>query len=297
MLAVFPHTKRSRTKAIKDLSLCAYANTALFNPTLGAGNVRIVGSYEYAQSAPNTLNHGILFTGSLDGGKGSWVQLDVPTSSLTDVGVSVCNTIPHSTMGDLVVGNYDLTTNPSQPIPNSNTGNAFIYRVTTKAWTIFSPSNAGTAASGTTAYGIWQNGSNSSSYTIAGGANDNGASTAFLVDYNSATGQFTNLTYFADTNAPGFTHFEGITGRDGGYNLIATTANGPAFVSVNRLANGFGAAKWTPLNYPGSMLTTGNTVYQDYGLGMFFGLGGFSLENSYVARLAPLCKKAPARKD
>jgi len=272
-------------------------NTALFNPTLGAGNVRIVGSYEYAQSAPNTLNHGILFTGSLDGGKGSWVQLDVPTSSLTDVGVSVCNTIPHSTMGDLVVGNYDLTTNPSQPIPNSNTGNAFIYRVTTKTWTIFSPSNAGTASSGTTAYGIWQNGSNSSSYTIAGGAYDNGANTAFLVDYDSATGQFTNLTYFADTNAPGFTHFEGITGRDGGYNLIATTANGPAFVSVNRLANGFGAAKWTPLNYPGSMMTTGNTVYQDYGLGMFFGLGGFSLENSYVARLAPVFKGAPERKD
>jgi hypothetical protein len=190
-------------------------------------------------------------------------------------------------MGDLVVGNYDLTTNPSQPIPNSNTGNAFIYCITSKTWTTFSPSNAGTA-SGTTAYGIWQNGRNS--YTIAGGAMNNGTNTAFLVDYNSDTGKFTNLTYFADATTPGFTHFEGITGRDGGYNLIATTSNGPAFVSVNRVANGFGDAKWTPLNYPGSTMTTGNTVYQDYGLGIFFGLGGLSLENSYVAHLAPARK-------
>ena len=262
-------------------------NTALFNPTLGAGNVRIVGSYEYKQGAPYTLNHGVMFTGPLDGSKGNWTQIDVPTNSLTTVGVSVCNTIPHSTMGDLVVGNYDLTTNPSQPIPNAGTGNAFIYHITSKTWTILAPTNAGTAPSGTTAYGIWQNGSNSSSYTIAGGADNNGTNTAFLVDYDTSKGTFTNLTYFADTSTPGFTHFEGITGREGGYNLIATTTNGPAFVSVNRTATGFGPAKWTPLNYPGSTMTTGNTVYQNYGLGIYFGLGGLSVENSYVARLKP----------
>jgi len=266
-------------------------NTAFFNPTLGAGNVRIVGSYEYAQSARNTLNHGILFTGSLDGRKGNWTQIDVPTSSLAvGDGVTVCNTIPHSTMGDLVVGNYDLTTNRLKPIPDSNTGNAFIYRITSKTWTIFSPANAGTASSGTTVYGIWQNGSNSNSYTIAGGGIYNGINTAFLVDYNSDTGKFTNLTYFEDDTTEGFTHFEGITGRDGGYNLIATTSNGPAFVSVNRVANGFDTAKWTPLNYPGSTMSTGNTVYQDYALGIFFGLRGLSLENSYVAHLAPARK-------
>ena len=265
-------------------------NTALFNPSLGAGNVRIVGSYEYAQSARNTLNHGILYTGALNGSKGSWTQIDVPTRSLTDPSVTVCNTIPHSTMGDLVVGNYDLTTNPLLPIPDSNTGNAFIYHITSKTWTIFSPSNAGTASSGTTAYGIWQNGSNSKSYTIAGGASHNGVSTAFLVDYNSETRKFTNLTYFADATTPGFTHFEGITGRDGGYNLVATTSGGAAFVSVNRVANQYATAKWTPLNYPGSTMTTGNTVYQDYALGIFFGQSGLSLENSYVADLAPARK-------
>jgi hypothetical protein len=34
-------------------------------------------------------------------------------------------------------------------------------------------------------------------------------------------------------------------------------------------------------------MTTGNTVYQNYGLGIFFGLGGSSLETSYVARIKP----------
>ena len=37
-------------------------------------------------------------------------------------------------------------------------------------------------------------------------------------------------------------------------------------------------------------MTTGNTVYQDYALGIFFGLRGLSLENSYVAHLAPARK-------
>ena len=83
---------------------------------------------------------------------------------------------------------------------------------------------------------------------------------------------------------------EGITGRDGGYNLVATTSGGAAFVSVNRVANQYATAKWTPLNYPGSTMTTGNTVYQDYALGIFFGQSGLSLENSYVADLAPARK-------
>ena len=34
-------------------------------------------------------------------------------------------------------------------------------------------------------------------------------------------------------------------------------------------------------------MTTGNTVYQNYGLGIFFGPGGLSLETSYVARIKP----------
>lgn len=258
-------------------------NTALFNPSLGAGNVRIVGSYQNSQSTSNNLNHGLIYTGPLNGKNGTWARIDVPTSSLTNVGVSVANTIPHSTMGNLVVGNYDMAGGLT------NTGNAFIYNIASNNWTIFSPTNSGTAPIGTTAYGIWQNGSSSTSYTIAGGALTNGTNTAFLVDYNSATGSFTNLTYFPDPAQQGLTHFEGITQFGSGYNLVATTANGPAYVSIGRTegpGSAFGSATWTPITYPGSWLSTGNTVFKNYGLGIYIG-AGLPIENSYVVRIGP----------
>jgi hypothetical protein len=250
-------------------------NTADFDPSLGAGNVRIVGSYQYSQSPTNARNHGLIYTGPLNG-KGSWKNIDVPISG-------VANTIPHSTMGNLVVGNYDLAGQLT------NTGNAFLYNIASNRWTIFSPTNSGTAPIGTTAYGIWQNGSNSTSFTIAGGALTNGTNTAFLVDYDSATGSFTNLTYLADSNVPGFTHFEGITGTSAGYNLVATTTNGPAFVTIDRTAgsgSAFGSATWELITYPGSWLSTGNTVFKNYGLGIYIGVG-LPIENSYVVRIGP----------
>ena len=45
-------------------------------------------------------------------------------------GCFVMDTIAHSTMGDLVVGNYDL--NPGHGV----SGNAFIYNMTTHQWTL-----------------------------------------------------------------------------------------------------------------------------------------------------------------
>jgi hypothetical protein len=103
----------------------------------------------------------------------------------------------------------------------------------------------------TTAYGIWQNG-NGSAYTIAGGSRHEGINQAFLVDYNPSTG-FSNLTYFHPGSPAGFTHFEGITGRAGGYNLVGTTTAGAVFVSINRSPSGaFGSATWVRVKYPGS---------------------------------------------
>jgi hypothetical protein len=261
-------------------------NTALFNPTLGAGNIRIVGSYQNSQSTTNNLNHGLIYTGPLNGKNGTWARIDVTRPMLVQADVStntngVANTIPHSTMGDLVVGNYDLV--------GQTDGNAFLYNIASNSWTIFSPTNSGTLSDGTTAYGIWQNGSISTSYTIAGGALTNGTNTAFLVDYDSATGSFTNLTYFADSNVTGFTHFEGITGTSEGYNIVATTTNGPALVSIGRSAgpgSAFGSSTWTPITYPGSWLSTGNTVFKNYGLGVYIG-AGLPVENSYVVRIGP----------
>ncbi len=61
----------------------------------------------------------------------------------------------------------------------------------------------------TTAYGIWYNGG--TSYTICGGYSSNSNASepignAYLVDYDSATGQFTNWTSFAYPN--------GVVGQD-----------------------------------------------------------------------------------
>ena len=250
-------------------------NTNLFDPTLGEGNIRIVGSYKYSGSS---ADHGVMYTGPLSGSTNcaNWTgNLDVP--SLVAGGV-VLNTIPHSTMGNFVVGNYDLVSNPN------STGNAFIYDISANSWTVL---DIGSKTNDTTVYGIWQNGIGSSSYTLAGGSNSNGTKTAFLVDYDSKTGAFSNLTFFPDNISTGpATHFEGITGRNGGYNLVATTSNGPAFVTVARLSNGtFGTATFTSIDYPGSTISTGNTVYQNYAMGIFTSPGGGSIVNSYVTQV------------
>jgi hypothetical protein len=273
-------------------------NTASFDPGLG-GNIRVVGSYQYAESPPavecprpgeppsaGACNHGVMYTGPVSGIGGTWMQIDVPSTCAG--GATVANTIPHSTMGDLVVGNYDLLGQPGA-------FNAFIYNIATASCTPFNVHPIFGTDELITAYGIWQNGIGSPDYTIAGGARHRGLNTAFLVDYNPSTG-FSNLTYFGEDSPVGLTHFEGITGRDGGYNLVGTavgpTDTGAVFASIDRRLDGtFGRATWVRLKYPDSappvgptLLTTGNTVYQNYAMGIYTkqNLAG---ERSYVVRV------------
>jgi hypothetical protein len=265
-------------------------NTNLFDPTLGEGNIRIVGIYKNSLS---TASHGVMYTGPLSGTTNSvnWTgNLDVP--SLV-AGGTVLNTIPHSTMGNFVVGNYDLVSSPTTTV------NAFIYNISANSWTVL---DIGSKISDTTVYGIWQNGIGSTSYTLAGGSNNMGQPNAFLMDFDSTTGAFSNLTFFPDntsTNPIKASHFEGITGRNGGYNLVATTSNGPAFVTVTRLSNGtFGTATFTSIDISGSTISTGNTVYQNYAMGIFS--NGGSIVNSYVTQVpgpiasSPLVTGTPA---
>jgi len=236
-------------------------DTAEFNPSLGAGNIRFVGSYQYQSSTQD--NNGVLYTGPLSGVGGSWTQINVPDAP---TGGTVANTIPHSVMGSIAVGNYNLLVEGEAVL-----GNAFLYNVTTQAWTIFDQPFGGTDKL-TSAYGIWQNGSGSTSYTIAGGsAADGGLNKAFLIDYDSGTGAFTNLTYFADGAPAGLTHFEGITRTPTGYNVVGIAGTGFAFGSITRLENGtFSPVDWTgPLSYPGASTTTGNTVIGDQAIGIY----------------------------
>ena len=251
-------------------------DTFEFNPTLGAGNIRIVGSYLYEGSTQ--YNNGVLYTGPLNGVGGTWTQINVPNSVVTSG--TVANTIPHSVMGSIVVGNYDIDVDGSGLL-----GNAFLYNIATQQWTIFDESFGGTNEL-TSAYGIWQNGIGSTSYTIAGGsaAGEGGVEKAFLIDYDSATGEFTNLTYFADGAPDGLTHFEGITGTPTGYNVVGIADAGYAFGSIARLQNGtFGPIDWTgPLSYPNAASTTGNTVIGNQAIGIYT-LPGDTAVYAYVA--------------
>ncbi|MBV1795954.1 hypothetical protein [Siccirubricoccus sp. G192] len=255
-------------------------NTPSFDPSLGAGEVRAVGSYKYAEgpSGPND-DHGMIYQGPVNGVGGSWTQIDA--TSLIGKGDTLLNTIAHSTMGDLVVGNYDTSL---------STGHAFIFDMTTGQWTDLNP--AGSLS--VTAYGIWQNdGSTSTSYTIAGGYSDLnrlGLDAGYLVDYDSGTHAFSHFTTFQFDNRPLaalISHFDGITGTADGYNLTGDFVRGATagafFAQVERRADdSFAGAHWTEVAYPGAAVTftSGNTVIDDTVLGIYVADGA---THSFVA--------------
>ena len=108
--------------------------------------MQIVGNYTTVESAGSAI--GLLYQGAVDG-SGTWSTLLPPSPDNSNV----INTIAHSTMGGLVVGNYDT---------RLATGKAFIYDITKNTYTNLTKPGAVSI----TAYGIWYNGG--SSYTIAG---------------------------------------------------------------------------------------------------------------------------------
>jgi len=192
----------------------------------------------------------------------------------------VMDTIAHSTMGNLVVGNYDLS------LGHGVSGNAFIYNMTTGQWTLLQL--GGSLASGTTLYGIWQNGGpGSPDYTLAGGSNAHGSSPsgnqrAFLMTYNEQTGDFGQPAYYNYGNTPQLaTHFDGITAVPGGFNLATISSaeqSSMAFVPVTDRPTSFGQATWYPIpvaasplcsGLAGCSMVTANTVYQNQVMGLY----------------------------
>lgn len=246
-------------------------NTSVFNRGIALGEVRAVGSYVNAEST-ETRNHGMLYEGTIDGARGNWTQIDVPN---TLAGGQVWNTIVHSNMGDLAVGNYDIYGDPVS-------ANAFIYNIRTGEYILFDQGFGGTRQA-TTAYGIWQNGEGSDHYTIVGGTKHGiGVNQAYVANYNAATGEFSDIKYYTFDGHPEFiTHFEGITAVPGGFNLIATTDDGAAFASITVNDDGsFSDAQWTLNNMVGSDLTTGNSVFQNIVMGIYT-VDGVSGTNTY----------------
>lgn len=248
-------------------------NTSVFDRGIGLGEVRAVGSY-VAAGEDGVRNRGMIYEGPVNGVGGRWMQVDVP-STLTG-GKTVANTILHSNMGDLAVGNYDLQ-------GQAASANAFIYNMRTGEYRIFDQAFGGTDQL-TTVYGIWQDEADSSRYTIVGGSKSGiGVNQAYVARYDALTDTFSDIRYYSYEGRPeAVTHFEGITAVPGGYNLVATTDKGAAFASITVRDDGsFSQAQWTLNNMPGADLTTGNSVFQNIVMGIYQqeGTGG---TNSYA---------------
>jgi CHRD domain-containing protein len=277
-------------------------DTHSFNPAaIPAGQVRAVGSY--VSSAPaGVINQGMIYLGPVSGPGGSWTSIDVPPDGtatvggaracpVTRAGCFVMDTIAHSTMGDLVVGNYDL--NPSVP-GGLISGNGFIYNLARQQWTLLDL--GGSMSSGSSLYGIWQDGGPASpDYTLAGGSSASGHQRAFLMNYNEATGAFGRPRYYSYANAPALaTHFDGITAVPGGFNLVAISSaqnSSMAFVPVSARNGSFGPATWYPVNVSASALcpagcttVTGNTVYQNQVMGLYAPTGS-TFPGTYLATI------------
>ncbi len=256
------------------------ASTSVYGPDNLAGDqVRLVGSYKNGED----VVHGFVFEGTTTdlSTSGNYRTIDYPGAKFNYV---------HSTMGGLAVGNYDGPTANGQPL---GVGHAYIYDV---AKGTFLTDLVFPGSVSNTAYGIWDNGKGN--YTICGGysnlplnnLNDQRRpiGQAYLVDYDAATGRFTNWKSFNDPNGlvghDYVTHFEGISSVEKGvYTLSAdslqTGSTNPAqgsWVSVRRNPNGtFGDGVWVDLNYPDSTgITSSNAVYGNQVVGVVFSPAG-----------------------
>jgi hypothetical protein len=272
-------------------------NTHLFNPrAIPRGEVRAVGSYVSSAAPQGVHDQGMIYLGRLSGRGGSWKSIDVPAYGRHVTGhVRACprsrskcvvmDTIAHSTMGDLVVGNYDLKPTVRGGLVS---GNAFIYNITKRQWTLLRMH--GSLSTKTSLYGIWQDGGpRSPRYTLAGGSSARGGQRGFLINYNERTGAFGRPAFYVNNNRPtAFTHFDGITAVRGGFNLVAiSNGHSPALVNIPVRGRSFGRARWFPVNVGASALcpcsaVTGNTVWRNRIMGLYIPKSS-SATHSYLA--------------
>lgn len=252
--------------------------TNLYGPSVDkcSDKIKVVGNYTL-QNQESTI--GCLYEGCLNG-KGEWLTI-VPTPLSTD---PILNTICHSTMGQLVVGNYNIT----------DQGKAFIYDIKCQTYTdIVYPD-----ALSITAYGIWYNGCGK--YTIAGGLfTAPGAESGYLVDWDNKKKKFCNWALFNYCNDPVksvVTHFDGISGTGEGDSCSYTLTGDYVQVDVNDgKPQAFFAkvkrdncgkfckkAKWETLKFKDATGISGNSVSGCVVIGVYNGTDDTTV-NGYVS--------------
>ncbi len=260
--------------------------TSVYGPdNLGGGMLDLVGSYRTGNSTGVIVN-GFLFQGTTAdlSQSADYQTIDYPGAVFNYV---------HSTMGGLAVGNYDSPLSHGSFHLPLGPGHAYIYDI---AGSKFLTDIVFPGSKSNTAYGIWYNGG--TSYTICGGYSLTAVNNlnnqnqpigqAYLVDYNSATGNFSHWTSFSYPFGTNYvTHFEGISSVEKGvYTLNADSVQSGStnpvqgsWVSVRRNPDGsFGTAAWVNLNYPGpnpaTNISSSNSVYGDQVVGLVVGPQG-----------------------
>jgi len=236
-------------------------STVPYGPTTGDATtgIIVVGSYKLAGSA---FDNGFLYNAA----DGSYATINAPGAT---------DTIPHSTYGNYVVGNYDTALAGNNDYANYPLfGNAFIYDMTTHETT----TNDMPGAISTTAYGIW-------GHVIAGGytALDGSAQTTHAYLYDMSSGDWYTFSH------PGavITHFDGITGGPTPDSYIVTgdyfLADGTEQAFSATIRN-FTDIVWTDIAYPGATTTSGNSGYEDQAVGVYLNAGSNAV-HGYVATL------------
>ncbi|MDP4831663.1 MAG: hypothetical protein NWR59_09140 [Cyanobium sp. MAG_185] len=272
------------------------AGTSVYGPeNLGAGMGNLVGAYtrslgNQAPTSDNPAIAGFTYSGALDGTTATgWRSVQ----GTTQLGTKGSYTFIHSVDGGLAVGNTDNADVDNLTGYFSLSSTAFIVELATgREIPIRYPGERDPLVTHTS-YGIWANGSGK--YTIAGGSGEVlneeagrvSAGEAYLIDYDSITGQFSNYIDFSYRNRDRtdlISHFEGIYRTDNGnYRLPATsvalnTEDDLAIASIVTVKRnergGFRAkARWQDLDVKrssdgeDSVLSTANSLYGDMTVG------------------------------
>lgn len=248
------------TGNLSRLSYPGSADTVPYGPAF-ADAIRVVGTYKLPGEK---TNHGFFYDEAQPAGH-QYSGLDYPNAT---------NTVPHSTLTKLVVGNWNrlaIANNDFEKYPAS--GHGFIYDLTSKKFTRFDAPGA----SSTTCYGL-------SGDAIAGGyTKPDGIHVVhgYIYDLSNATWH----TY--DHAGAILTYFDGVTapGKRGNYNLTGD------WVGLNGQPHAFFLAvrawkplRWLEIDYPDASLTSGSSVFTSGGVTQLIGVYvNAGKANGYVA--------------
>jgi len=265
---------------------------------LPGSDVQLVGTYSAAPVGGSGLGntYGFFYQGPVTStpDDADWVSVQAVGRDRKQRNKPADQTYLHSVDGDSpVVGNYDFF-GEREPA-----GHAFLWDPDTRQQTDIKWKGHFRTH---TAYGIWANGPSAwadgrPTYTITGGVGlgrgraaavrghyGEALGRAAIIDYDPATGKFTNQRTYTYLNRKEFvTHFEGIYVRpDGSYQMPFLTANirtqethaGIAIVTRDKRGRFSERAQWITFSSSDGDYLTNNSTYGPISIGVFKPTGG-----------------------